>query len=107
MPQEPKEEDIQQGIATEPQLPKSYKGRGGWWACEKCLKTVALPEHTFDWTCEQCKTKMYTTPLNECPLERFRRFVLDTGQKMQINATEKAAATSGDDNSTKEETIAK
>ena len=101
MSTEPKkegQEDIQQGIATKPNLPKTYKGRGGCWACEKCMKTAELPDKTFDWTCEGCNTKMYTMPLNECPLERFRRFVLDSGQKIMVNSTEKRSSSSGDSN---------
>ena len=80
-PDYPKE--IQYGISTEPRVPKSFKGRGGVWACENCNKTKLLPKGSRKWTCEECQKVMWVTPISECPLEKARRFIVTKRQEFQ------------------------
>ncbi|CAB9505057.1 expressed unknown protein [Seminavis robusta] len=68
------EDEVNQGVVEEPRLPKTYRGRGGKWACENCMKVTELPKGSFTWDCEGCEKKNFTHPLNECPLEKARRY---------------------------------
>jgi ribosomal protein L37AE/L43A len=72
------QEHIEYGTATEPRTPRSFRGRHGIWACEACNTTTLLQKGTKQWTCKQCNALMYTTPIQECPLEKARRFILKT-----------------------------
>lgn len=75
--------EIQYGIATEPRTPKSFKGRGGVWACENCNTTKLLPKGSRKWTCGECQKVMWVTPISECPLEKARRFIQSKRQEFQ------------------------
>ena len=85
--------EIQYGIATEPRTPRSFRGRGGVWACENCNKTKLLTKGSKKWTCEQCKKVMWVTPISECPLEKARRFIQNKRQELENAKTEEAKDT--------------
>jgi hypothetical protein len=51
--------------------PADFQGRGGTWVCEKCNTGKLLPSNTKNWSCQNCKTKNYTLPHAECPLDTF------------------------------------
>lgn len=69
-----------QGIAMDPEVPdrdrKRFRGRKGFWACEKCMHVTHLETRTKQWTCSRCHAIMYTLPTHECPLQKLRRHVL-------------------------------
>jgi len=83
------EQDINFGICREPNVPRSFKGRGGVWACENCNKTKLLSKGTKMWKCEQCQMENWTIPLNECPVEKARRFIMKQREVHAKNQCEK------------------
>ena len=50
-------------------LPSSFDGRSGSWACEKCGTVRLLAPHTRSWKCAACQTTNYTVPPKDCPLD--------------------------------------